>query len=70
MLYYLTEWLQQYENSFRLFNYLTFRAILSILTALLFSFIFGPWMIRKLTFHQIGQVVRSDGPQSHLAKSG
>ncbi len=70
MLYYLTEWLQQYESSFRLFNYLTFRAILSILTALLFSFIFGPWMIRKLTFHQIGQVVRSDGPQSHLAKSG
>jgi phospho-N-acetylmuramoyl-pentapeptide-transferase len=70
MLYALTQWLQGFEGSFRLFNYLTFRAILSILTALAFSFIFGPWLIRKLTFHQIGQVVRDDGPQTHLAKAG
>ena len=70
MLYELTQWLQQYESAFRLFNYLTFRAILSILTALAFSFIFGPWLIRRLTFHQIGQVIRQEGPQSHLAKAG
>jgi phospho-N-acetylmuramoyl-pentapeptide-transferase len=70
MLYALTEWLQHIEGSFRVFNYLTFRAILSILTALAFCFIFGPWMIRKLTFHQIGQVIRQEGPQSHLSKAG
>jgi phospho-N-acetylmuramoyl-pentapeptide-transferase len=70
MLYELTQWLQHVESGFRVFNYLTFRAILSILTALAFSFIFGPWLIRKLTFHQIGQVIRDDGPQTHLAKAG
>ena len=61
MLYELTQWLQHVESGFRVFNYLTFRAILSTLTALTFCFIFGPWLIRKLTFHQIGQVVRDDG---------
>lgn len=70
MLYYLTEWLQQFESGFRVFNFLTFRAILSVLTALVFSFVFGPWLIRKLTFHQIGQVIREEGPQTHLAKAG
>jgi phospho-N-acetylmuramoyl-pentapeptide-transferase len=70
MLYELTQWLQQVESGFRVFNYLTFRAILATLTALAFSFTFGPWLIRKLTFHQIGQVVRDDGPQTHLAKAG
>ena len=70
MLYALTDWLQHIYSGFRVFNYLTFRAILSILTALAFSFIFGPWMIRRLTFHQIGQVIRQEGPQSHLAKAG
>ena len=70
MLYLLTQYLETVEGAFRVFNYLTFRAILSVLTALVFSFIFGPWMIRRLTFHQIGQVVRDDGPKSHLAKAG
>lgn len=70
MLYLLTQYLETVENAFRVFNYLTFRAILSVLTALVFSFVFGPWMIRRLTFHQIGQVVRDDGPKSHLAKAG
>ena len=70
MLYELTQWLQTLESGFRVFNYLTFRAILSILTALLFSFLFGPWLIRRLTFHQIGQVIRQEGPQTHLAKAG
>ena len=70
MLYALTEWLQQFESGFRVFNYLTFRAILSVLTALAVSFMFGPWLIRRLTFHQIGQVIRQEGPQTHLSKAG
>jgi phospho-N-acetylmuramoyl-pentapeptide-transferase len=70
MLYELAQWLQTFESAFRVFNYLTFRAILTVLTALVFSFMFGPWLIRKLTFHQIGQVVRDDGPQTHLSKAG
>jgi phospho-N-acetylmuramoyl-pentapeptide-transferase len=43
---------------------------MGVLTALLFSLLAGPWMIRRLTFHQIGQHVRNDGPQSHLSKQG
>ena len=70
MLYELTGWLQQYESGFNVFAYLTFRAILGILTALIFSFVFGPWLIRRLTSMKVGQVVRDDGPQSHLSKAG
>ncbi|MCI0750189.1 MAG: phospho-N-acetylmuramoyl-pentapeptide-transferase [Nevskiales bacterium] len=70
MLYQLANWLESFESGFRVFNYLTFRGILSILTALLFSLLFGPWLIRTLTFRQIGQVVRNDGPQTHLSKAG
>ena len=70
MLYALTEWLTQFHTGFRVFDYLTVRAIMGVLTALLFSLLAGPWMIRRLTFHQIGQHVRSDGPQSHLSKQG
>jgi len=70
MLYALTEWLTQYNSGFRVFEYLTVRAILGVLTALAFSLLAGPWMIRRLTFHQIGQHVRNDGPQSHLSKQG
>jgi phospho-N-acetylmuramoyl-pentapeptide-transferase len=70
MLYHLTEYLQEIQSGFRVFQYLTFRSMLGVLTALIFSFVAGPWLIRKLQFHQIGQVVRDDGPQSHLAKSG
>ena len=53
-----------------MFQYLTFRGILGVLTALLIAFIVGPKMIRKLSYHQIGQAVRDDGPQSHLSKAG
>tara|TARA_R110002167_G_C12624278_1_gene647028 strand:- start:135 stop:1211 length:1077 start_codon:yes stop_codon:yes gene_type:complete len=66
----LADWLQQYEPSFRVFSYLTLRAILSTLTALLIAVLIGPRMIRWLQTMQIGQTVRDDGPQSHLAKSG
>ena len=70
MLYELMQWLSQYESAFNVFGYLTFRSILGILTALVFSFVFGPWLIRKLTSMKVGQVVRDDGPASHLSKAG
>jgi phospho-N-acetylmuramoyl-pentapeptide-transferase len=70
MLRYLADWLTQYHSGFNVFSYLTLRAILAALTALLISFIVGPTMIRKLAEHQVGQRVRSDGPQTHLTKAG
>lgn len=70
MLYALAQYLQQFETGFNVFNYLTLRAILGVLTALVISFLIGPYMIRKLSFYQIGQTVRSDGPQTHLSKAG
>ena len=70
MLLYLTEYLMQFDGAFRVFQYLTLRAILGALTALIISFIVGPWMIRKLTRDKIGQSIREDGPESHYAKAG
>jgi len=70
MLYWLSEYLQEYLRSFAVFQYLTVRAILGVLTALGISLILGPWFIRRLTELRIGQSVRDDGPQSHLSKSG
>ncbi|MDC0601642.1 phospho-N-acetylmuramoyl-pentapeptide-transferase [Aliiglaciecola sp.] len=70
MLIWLAEWLQQYDAGFSVFSYLTLRAILSTLTALLMAVLIGPAMIRWLQTMQIGQTVRNDGPQSHLSKSG
>ena len=72
MLLALTQWLAEdaHIRAFNVFNYITLRAVLATLTALLISFIVGPLMIRKLTAYKIGQSVRDDGPKSHLAKSG
>jgi phospho-N-acetylmuramoyl-pentapeptide-transferase len=70
MLLYLTKQLALLEGAFRVFQYLTLRAILAALTALVISFIIGPWMIRKLSLNQIGQRVRDDGPKTHLPKAG
>lgn len=70
MLIWLADWLQQFDTGFRVFSYLTLRAILSTLTALLIAVIIGPKMIRWLQHMQIGQTIRDDGPESHLAKSG
>lgn len=70
MLLWLSEYLSQYYGAFSVFQYLTLRSILGALTALIYSFVLGPWMIRKLSVHQIGQAVREDGPQSHLSKAG
>ncbi len=70
MLLWLTQRLTEVESAFRVFGYLTLRAILAALTALVISFLIGPWMIRALSQNQIGQRVRNDGPQSHLPKAG
>jgi len=70
MLYYLAEYLSEFYSGFNVFQYLTLRAILGVLTALAFAFLTGPWLIRHLTFRQIGQTVRDDGPQTHLTKAG
>ncbi len=66
----LADWLQQFDSAFRVFSYVTLRAILSTLTALLIAVIIGPKMIKWLQNMQIGQTIRDDGPESHLAKSG
>jgi phospho-N-acetylmuramoyl-pentapeptide-transferase len=70
MLLMLTDYLQQYYSGFNVFRYLTLRAILGTLTALLISLWIGPSMIRRLTSYKIGQNVRDDGPETHLSKAG
>lgn len=70
MLLLLTEYLSQFYTGFGVFQYLTLRAILGVMTALGIALIVGPTMIRHLSFRQIGQVVRNDGPESHFSKTG
>jgi phospho-N-acetylmuramoyl-pentapeptide-transferase len=70
MLLSLFDYLAQNFSGFNVFRYLTLRAICAVLTALVVSFVFGPVMIRKLSFHQIGQTVRNDGPPTHFDKVG
>ena len=70
MLLELLQWLSQDIRAFNVFNYLTLRAVLAAGTALAIGLVAGPWVIRKLTEMKIGQAVRTDGPQSHLSKSG
>jgi phospho-N-acetylmuramoyl-pentapeptide-transferase len=70
VLLYLTQYLSQFESGFNVFNYLTMRAIMGALTALVISFIIGPRMIKRLQFNQLGQPVREEGPETHLLKAG
>jgi phospho-N-acetylmuramoyl-pentapeptide-transferase len=70
LLLYLTEWLAHFDSGFRVFQYLTLRTILGVLTSLIISLMLGPMMIRRLSFHQIGQTVRDDGPETHFSKAG
>jgi len=70
VLLFLSEWLSQYESGFGVFQYLTFRSILGAGTALAISLLVGPYMIRRLNYHQVGQAIRDDGPASHLSKAG
>ncbi|AWK16510.1 phospho-N-acetylmuramoyl-pentapeptide-transferase [Candidatus Hamiltonella defensa] len=70
MLVWLAEYLVKFYSGFHVFSYLTFRAIISLLTALCIALWTGPAFIRWLQKLQIGQVIRDDGPQSHFSKSG
>jgi len=70
MLLALSEYLAQYFSAFNVFSYLTLRAILGVLTALSIALLVGPKVIRKLSTKQMGQVIRDDGPESHLSKAG
>ena len=70
MLVWLGPYLTDLYSGFNVFSYLTFRAIVATLTALVASLYFGPKLIRYLQTKLIGQTVRDDGPESHLSKSG
>jgi phospho-N-acetylmuramoyl-pentapeptide-transferase len=73
MLLSLATWLQTLSPEFgyfRVFQYITFRAVMAAMTALLIGLAFGPWVIRRLTALKIGQPIREYGVQQHIAKSG
>ncbi len=70
MLYHLLYPLHEQFSALYIFRYITFRAIYATITALMISFIMGPWLIDKLSRLQIGQSIRKDGPQSHFKKEG
>ena len=70
MLYLLAEYLKEYVSGFNVFTYITMRAIMAALTALVISLVAGPIMIKRLSIKQIGQTVRLEGPVTHLPKSG
>jgi phospho-N-acetylmuramoyl-pentapeptide-transferase len=70
MLLALAQWFAQDVRAFNVFGYITLRAVLAAMTAMAISLIAGPIVIRKLTAYKIGQMVRDDGPKSHLTKAG
>src|SRR5512137_1021810 len=70
MLYHLLYPLATDIRILNVFKYLTFRTIYAMITALLVAFFIGPWVIRKLEGMQARQVIRTDGPESHLKKQG
>lgn len=70
MLLLLTDYLAQFHRGFMVFQYLTLRSILGVVTALAIALLVGPAMIRRLAREKIGQNIRTDGPETHLAKAG
>jgi phospho-N-acetylmuramoyl-pentapeptide-transferase len=73
MLLSLAQWLQSLSPEWgflRVFQYITFRAVMAAMTALLIGLAAGPWVIRRLTSLKIGQPIRAYGMESHLSKSG
>lgn len=70
MLYHLLYPLASDIKLFNIFKYLTFRSIYAMITALVVCFLLGPWIIRRLEALQARQVIRTDGPESHLKKQG
>src|SRR5258708_36312590 len=70
MLYWAAKHLATHVSLFNVFSYLTLRSILATMSSLAIALLVGPYMIARLSRYQIGQVVRTDGPQSHLPKAG
>ena len=73
MLLSLSQWLQSISPEFgfmRVFQYITFRAMMAAMTALVIGLVFGPWVIRRLAELKIGQPIREYGVQSHMVKRG
>ena len=70
MLVWIADYLSQFYGSFAVFQYLTLRGILAVITSLVISWVFGSAVIRRLNELQMAQVIRSDGPQTHLSKAG
>lgn len=70
MLYHLLYPLATSFHFLNVFKYLTFRTIYAVITALVVTFLLGPWVIRRLQAIQVTQVIRTDGPESHLKKQG
>jgi phospho-N-acetylmuramoyl-pentapeptide-transferase len=70
MLLELADWMALHFTALHLFQYITFRTIMAALTALAMSLLLGPALINRLALLKAGQVVRSDGPQTHLVKAG
>jgi len=63
-------WLAEDFGAFNVFNYISLRAVLAVITSLVVSFMLGPWFIKKLGDYSFGQYIRADGPEGHLKKSG
>ena len=70
MLLWLSEYLAQYYNGFNVFQYITLRTILGALTSLFIALTVGPTLIAYLGRYNVGQVIREDGPETHLGKAG
>lgn len=70
MFYYIFYPLKTYISGFNIFRYITFRSAGAAITALVLSFIVGPFIIHKLKDKNIGEEIRGDGPQTHLKKAG
>lgn len=70
MLYHFLFPLAKIHSIFNIFQYITFRTIYATVTALVLSFIIGPFLIKKLSSMQVTEVIRRDGPPSHFVKEG
>ncbi|MBI5453146.1 MAG: phospho-N-acetylmuramoyl-pentapeptide-transferase, partial [Deltaproteobacteria bacterium] len=70
MLYYFLYPLAKHHTIFNVFQYISFRTIYAAITALLLSFVLGPYLINKLKVLKFGEVVRTDGPATHFSKAG
>ena len=70
MLYYLLYPLRNMISGFNVFRYITFRTAWAALTALVISFILGPWLIERMRQIKLGQFIREEGPKSHQQKAG